>query len=768
MGTLLAELRRRRVFRALLGWGVVSFAVLQVSEPLMHALELPDWTLKAAVAVLAAGFPATVVLAWFFDLTRAGVSRTADVPVAGEAGPGGRSRFAPLLAATALAGALGGAGLAWWLRGHRDHAPPPGKDGRVVVAVADFANRTGEQELDDLSGLLITSLEQSRQLAVFTRVRMIDELKKLGKRGVDVVDEPLAREVGRAAGIRALVLATVRRFDATYTVDLKVLDPATSDYLFTLKETVRGKAAVPDLVDRLSERTRDRLLGGAAAPPAHGPALGEATTRNLEAWHHYVQGQKEEAAYHSVDAAAAYRRAVAADPGFALAQFRLAYVGRAAGVPEEERGRALQAALRKVAVMPARERALFLAWRAWEEDRDEEARRLHDRAVRDFPEDKDILHQAGVYHWAHDRWPEAVAVFRRLLALDPGWMRARDHIVGALNMMRRLDESLALCEQAVREAPSAIAHADLAWTLMFLARFEEAVAAARRATEMDDQPWTRGLWGWTLLAAGRLEEAEGTFRGIPEHRRWSGPAPGGLGLVATLAHQGRRREASRVLAEVVARRPPSSEETYLNAAYLRSNLLLCTSCGLELAEVRREAEAAARRPANRGWAALLLLLHGDEAAAEELAAGIPDEVTWADVSKAQWPGLRSWRGGDGAQARAALERLAAAGPPHNQTVPTYLLALLARREGRDADVVEAADRHARAPRIVLGTVTLPEVTLWAAEALERMGRSAEARERVDRLLGWWSRADPDLPLLAEAKALKRRLEARARAPERRP
>ena len=53
----IGELRRRRVFRALVAWGVVAFAVLQVTEPIMHALDLPDWTLKAVVAVLAAGFP---------------------------------------------------------------------------------------------------------------------------------------------------------------------------------------------------------------------------------------------------------------------------------------------------------------------------------------------------------------------------------------------------------------------------------------------------------------------------------------------------------------------------------------------------------------------------------------------------------------------------------------------------------------------------------------------------------------------------------------
>jgi hypothetical protein len=34
------ELRRRRVIRALLGWGLVSFAVLQVIDPILRAFHL--------------------------------------------------------------------------------------------------------------------------------------------------------------------------------------------------------------------------------------------------------------------------------------------------------------------------------------------------------------------------------------------------------------------------------------------------------------------------------------------------------------------------------------------------------------------------------------------------------------------------------------------------------------------------------------------------------------------------------------------------------
>ncbi len=78
------ELKRRRVLRALIGWGIISFAVLQVAEPVMHGLDLPDWTPKVILWCLVAGFPITVVLAWAFDLTAKGVKRTGPME-----GPGG-------------------------------------------------------------------------------------------------------------------------------------------------------------------------------------------------------------------------------------------------------------------------------------------------------------------------------------------------------------------------------------------------------------------------------------------------------------------------------------------------------------------------------------------------------------------------------------------------------------------------------------------------------------------------------------------------------
>jgi hypothetical protein len=64
---LFAELKRRRLFRALVGYGIAAFAVLQIIEPIMHGLHWPDVVLSYVVVALAAGFPVVVALAWIFD-----------------------------------------------------------------------------------------------------------------------------------------------------------------------------------------------------------------------------------------------------------------------------------------------------------------------------------------------------------------------------------------------------------------------------------------------------------------------------------------------------------------------------------------------------------------------------------------------------------------------------------------------------------------------------------------------------------------------------
>ena len=92
---LLTELNRRRVFRALVGYGIAAFAVLQIIEPVMHGLHWPEAVLSYAVVALALGFPLVVILAWIFDVKAGGIQRTA---------PAATARWRPIPMALVLAG----------------------------------------------------------------------------------------------------------------------------------------------------------------------------------------------------------------------------------------------------------------------------------------------------------------------------------------------------------------------------------------------------------------------------------------------------------------------------------------------------------------------------------------------------------------------------------------------------------------------------------------------------------------------------------------
>ena len=138
----------------------------------------------------------------------------------------------------------------------RTSRAPAAAGERVVVAVADFVNETGEADLDGLSGMLITSLEESRLLTVLTRSRMLDVARQLGRKTDARVDEGLGRAVASNVRARALLLTTIRRFDSVYAIDLQALDPQRNEFLFTVSEQGRGRQRIPSLIDRLSGGSR--------------------------------------------------------------------------------------------------------------------------------------------------------------------------------------------------------------------------------------------------------------------------------------------------------------------------------------------------------------------------------------------------------------------------------------------------------------------------------------------------------------------------------
>ena len=77
--SLLAELKRRNVFRMAGLYTVGAWLIVQVGETVLPAFDTPDWVLRAIIILLAIGFIPAVVVSWLFELTPEGVKRDVDV-----------------------------------------------------------------------------------------------------------------------------------------------------------------------------------------------------------------------------------------------------------------------------------------------------------------------------------------------------------------------------------------------------------------------------------------------------------------------------------------------------------------------------------------------------------------------------------------------------------------------------------------------------------------------------------------------------------------
>jgi TolB-like protein/Tfp pilus assembly protein PilF len=77
--SLLAELKRRNVFRVGAAYLVVGWLLIEVADTVFPRLGLPEWTVTFVIALLLLGLPVALFLAWAFELTPEGVKRTEEV-----------------------------------------------------------------------------------------------------------------------------------------------------------------------------------------------------------------------------------------------------------------------------------------------------------------------------------------------------------------------------------------------------------------------------------------------------------------------------------------------------------------------------------------------------------------------------------------------------------------------------------------------------------------------------------------------------------------
>jgi TolB-like protein len=246
----LYELHRRRVLRVVVGYVVAVVGLLQVLEYAAPGLGLPDWMVRAGLALGLLGLPITVKLAWVYDVTPRGIVRTGRAP-----GPVGR--LEPALAVLLLGSCLALAGAISAAPGSVDRSSP-------VDRVASDAHSLAVLPLEPI-GVDDDRFTEGLHESLLTRLAGASTMPVLSHASVAAYHDPTAdrTRVDEELGASLVLEGCVQRTGNTVIVQVRLVDPERGRTMWSAEfdgdYTPEGAL---DLQTRIAARVADMLATG--------------------------------------------------------------------------------------------------------------------------------------------------------------------------------------------------------------------------------------------------------------------------------------------------------------------------------------------------------------------------------------------------------------------------------------------------------------------------------------------------------------------------
>ncbi|MCP5476810.1 MAG: tetratricopeptide repeat protein [Rhodanobacteraceae bacterium] len=682
--SLLAELKRRNVFRMAGLYLVGAWLVVQIAETLLPIFHTPDWVLQALVVLLAIGFLPALVFSWVFELTPDGLKRDSDVDPTRSVAPQTAQRMDRLILVGLVAAIAVVAADRYWPRENAagpptaTTAPPteqtdqtttaamataadPAKpavaatSGTQLVAVLPFRNRSARAEdayfAEGVHDDLLTQLSKLGALKVISRTSMMhyaDTTKTIPQ---------IAAELGAAVVLEG----AIQRAGDNVRVNVQLIDGVSDVHLwaenYDRKLTTETIFAIQADIAHAVASALQVVLS-----PEESSALRAGSTQNLQAYEAFLRGKllsgaSALSAERSRQAIAEFDRAIALDPDFAEAYARKAQV---------------QLVTFWLAIGP----------RSLREDAHESVI----AAQRLAPDSIDtLLAQAIEFYYAKLDYAAAEGTLQQILARVPEHAEAWEYRAYVARRDGRFDDSTTAFERSLAIDPQALDVINSLIENSLLARGDVQAAKAwlQRARDLGDVSRIREIWihRWSGDTDGAWATIDGPLANFvtapaevamesrdperiayalspalwPEDQRSPGDFPETYALTKaeSLLVMGQQAEADQLLAEIQARMAERSDpypSRWLGNAYYQP----CDLPGLmgDLEGVRA-AEADYLRNAPRDvWGsrgvkrslAVAFARAGDPARAldylEEIAAVFgPHAWIWFSVA----PGLDSIR-----------------------------------------------------------------------------------------------------------------------------
>jgi serine/threonine protein kinase/Tfp pilus assembly protein PilF len=607
-----------------------------------------------------------------------------------------------------------------------------------TIVLADFANSTGDAIFDDtLKTALSVSLRQSPFLNMLSDSEVAKTLQQMTRPTSTKLTPDLAREVCQRAGSKVYVAGSIASLGNEYVLGLKAVNCQNGDMLAQEQVTAASKEKVLDALGEAASKLRGELGESLATVQTFDVPLQQATTPSLEALKAYSLGWGAE----SLTAALPYhQRAIELDPNFAMGY-------RAVGNDYNGLGEVERAAEQYTKAFALREHGS-----EWEK----------------------LVITADYYRNVTGELDKAAKTYREWIRSYPRDGAPYGYLGLVLAAQGQYEKGAEIIKENIRRAPNdSASYSNLAGYSLALQRFDEAqrIIHEAQARKLDEYPMHNDLYALAFLgadSAAMMAQLQ-WFAGQPEVENC------GLALAsdteAYAGHVGRARELNKRAVDSAVR--ADSKEG--GAIYLGSAALQQAAYG-NVTEARQSAAAALKLvPTSQGVeveAALAFAMAGDTARAESLAQDLGKRFPLDTQIQSLWlPAIQGQL--DKKNPAAALTALQAASPPlefgaiafiNNVSClyPTYVRgeAYLAAGQGNAAaaEFQKILDHSGIVWNCWTGA--LAHLGVARANALQsRTSQGADAdAARVRALAAYkdfltlWKDADPDIPILKEAKA----------------
>jgi TolB-like protein/Tfp pilus assembly protein PilF len=468
MRTFLEELKKRRVYRMAIAYGIAGSAIVQLAGTVFPIFHAPEWTQQVFVVLVALGFPVALILAWAFDLQDGSITRIPG-PAGAVAAANHRRMWALGLAGACIALVALTAYWFWhpWKTAGRVARPiaadttPPAPIPAKSIAVLPFENFSEDKQsasfVDGVQEEILTTLAKIADLKVISRSSVL-QYKASAPRNL--------KEIAKLLGVAHILEGSVQRDGGRVRVSAQLIDALTDTHLWA-EHYDRELADIFAIQSELAEQIVSQLQ--VRMSPAEKAVIEERPTADLQAYDCYVRarGLVTNTGYSARDeanlneAARLLDEAVGRDPKFLLAYCDLAGVHDRLyffGIDHTPQRLALAETAMRTALRlrpQAGETHLAMAAHLYYAYLDcDGARRELDLARAALPNEAFVFELGAYVARRQGRWEEAAHQFERAVQVDPRNVHTLEQMAALYLDLRRYADTAAVFDRALVVAPN--------------------------------------------------------------------------------------------------------------------------------------------------------------------------------------------------------------------------------------------------------------------------------------------------------------------------